>query len=103
MKKYIIIKADTNDGDYITNQSIITDEKIEQLKTALSKIKDSNYSLSWGTGDMLEEDNDPNILYPELTPAEFNLIENYIPHGEYGIHTIESIDILEVINEEKLL
>lgn len=29
--------------------------------------------------------------------------ENYTPHGEYGIHSIESIELLEVSNEYKLL
>lgn len=99
MKKYIIVEADTNDGDYITEKSIITDEKIIKLKEILNKCEID----SWGRGDMKDDDNDPKILYPELTGEEIEFIEDFLPFGEYGIHTIESIEILEISNEERLL
>jgi len=39
MKKYIVIKADTNDGDYVSEKSEITDYQIEQIKPLIEAIK----------------------------------------------------------------
>ena len=105
MKKYIVVEADTNDGDYITEKSLISDEKIEQLKVALAKLGNQN-GIPWNTGDMVNEKRgrlSPDTMYGEiLTKQELDLIEEFVPHGEYGVHTIESMEILEVIKEYKL-
>ncbi len=102
MKKYIIIKADTNDADYITEKREISDEKIELMKPIIKAIKECKAGHNWprynGTDEEVEE------LYENiLTNEQIDLFDNYRPHGEWGIHSIESIEILEVINEIKLL
>lgn len=99
MKKYIIIKADTNDGDYITNQSLITDESIEQLRPIIEIIKSKK-----GKYETCEMGN-PRDTYSveELSDEQLDLFDNFIPYGEYGIHTIEKVQILTVLEEENLL
>jgi len=37
------------------------------------------------------------------TLDEFQTFDKLIPYHEYGVHTIESIEIFEVVNEYKLL
>ncbi|HEX8586148.1 MAG TPA: hypothetical protein VF680_17280 [Allosphingosinicella sp.] len=103
MIKYIIVQADTNDGDYINKKTQITEDDIIKVKDILSKLNIGSYDLSWGRGDIQDEDNDPHILYPQLSEEEIEFLENYIPYGEYGIHTIESIEILTVVETEKLI
>ena len=101
MKKYIIVEGDANDGDYITSKSIITDDKIEKLKVALSKIGSGR--IPWTTGDQAYGNKSPEVVYKDiLSGEEIELVQEFVPYGEYGIHTIESIEILEVINEYKL-
>lgn len=108
MKKYVIITADHNDGDYVTEKSEITDEEIEQFKEIVKKINRIELHqggfapcFEWKTGDQQEESLDQ--AHPELTGEEIDLIERFRPSNEYGIHTIEDIEIIEVINEYNLL
>ena len=104
MRKYIIIEGDTNDGDYVTERNVITDEQIEKISIAFSKLQGRT---NWYTGDMVNEKRgnfSPEVMYKDiLSPEEIELIDNFTPRGEYGIHSIESVDILEVANEYSLL
>jgi hypothetical protein len=98
MVKYIIIEADTNDGDYITERSVITDEQIKLILPIIEEIEKNNGQ--YGKGEV-GYDFDAEENYGHL--ENFELFDEFAPYGEYGIHTIESIEILEVINETKLL
>ena len=109
MKKYIIIEADTNDGDYITERSEISDEQIEKFKVILGKlprmeIYGGGFSsdIRWESGEMGDTQEE---LVEEgiLTEDEAEWFSQYLPYGEYGIHTIQSIDILVVAEEINLL
>jgi len=96
MKKYIIIKADTNDGDYITKKSKITDEQIELIKPIIKEIKKQHNEYR-----ILDCGNTAEKFYGSL--PNFDFFDNLVPHGEYGVHTIESIEVLVVQKEIKLL
>lgn len=117
-KKYIIVVADTNDADYITNKREITDEQLEALKPVfkvlldrrakLNEDRDKNWNEfrhNWEIGEFARKKT-PENLYIEtelLTEEQVELFNNFVPNGEYGIHTIEQIDIIEVANETKIL
>ncbi len=115
MKKYIIIKADTNDADYVTKKSDISDEDLENIKDIVKAIRGSKRNHNWPDGEYNEEtladlypnfyELDRNEEYPEILAKTVTAekFRNFVPHGEYGVHTIESIEILEVANEIKLL
>lgn len=96
--KYIIITADTNDGDYVTEKSLITDSQIELIKPIIEKINENGGS--YGKGDV-GYDFESKEHYGHLD--NFELFDDFVPYGEYGIHTIESIEIIEVVKEEILL
>jgi len=118
MKKYIIVTADENDGDYITNKSEITDTELELIKPVIKQLQlrkaklneDRNknwneYRHNWETGELINEKS-PEKLYVEtglLTQEQVNIFDKYVPDNEFGIHTIDSVEILEVVNEIKLL
>lgn len=115
MKKYIIITADTNDADYITSKNEITDEILLELQLVIKCLQDRyklyqetgewKYNHNWEVGDF-NNGYTPEELYIEtglLTQDQVNLMNEFIPNDEYGIHTIESIEILTVIEELKLL
>ncbi len=111
MKKYIEITCDINDGDYITKRSLINDEGLELIQSFINEIKNVK-----GHNFPNLVDNKENLI--ELYPDYFTLDEDgdlkslnrvaslffeLIPDWEFGVHTIESIIILEVINEINLL
>ena len=96
MKKYIIITADTNDGDYVIEKSEITDEQIIKITPIIEALK-----LNDGDFTTNEMGNSGEKQFGSFLGYE--LFRQFCPSGEYGIHTIESIEILEVVNEIKLL
>lgn len=115
MKKYLIVQADTNDGDYVTKKTEINDKDLSKFRSILDKVEreetvyydkrtpiyGKSTSIKWATLDIA--DSELWEQHPELTEKECDFVGNYIPNGEYGVHTIESIDILEVANEIKLV
>jgi hypothetical protein len=106
MKTIVIIQADYNDGDILHQIKENTSEKEIKLFRKVAKvIKEMNREHhNWGIGYCLEKDNDPRILYKgKLTKKEIEDMEDILPYGEYGIHTIYSIRILEVEKDEELL
>jgi hypothetical protein len=105
VKRLLIITADTNDADYVTEERVIKDdEELEKLVKILAivKSKSGNYAHNWPNSDYIEET--PQELYEGLlTDDEIEWFEECLPHGEYGIHTIVSAKLLYVEKEEELL
>lgn len=102
MSKLVLIEGDTNDGDYVTAKNKISDTDILKLKTILSKLERDKLqggglakTISWETGEMQSESLEEQ--HPELSLEEIDFLDNLCPHGEYGIHTIESVEIIEEV------
>ena len=115
MKKYIIITADTNDADYITSKNEISDDQLEEIKPIIKVLQDrkklfkesKNWDLrhNWECGE-IDNGKTPEELYVNnglLTQNQIDIFQEYLPYADYGLHTIENIEILEISNEEKLL
>jgi hypothetical protein len=104
MKKYIIIKADTNDADYFTEVSEITDEQIELIKPVIEAIKNAPKDKhGWGhnyeTGEAVDKA-DAEELYGHL--EGFKTFDKFVPNGDEnypGVHTIESIMIVSEVEK----
>jgi hypothetical protein len=102
MKTLLISKADTNDADYITEiQEIKSDEQRKEIEKLLEKIIPiiSKSGHNWETGEMGDSASH-FIETGQLTEDECEQFSMLLPDAEYGIHTVESIKILEVINEK---
>ena len=104
MKRYIIITGDSNDADYITSKKEIEEDFEEVYGELIKAIINNKNSYNWWSFDSNKEE-DFITVYSQLG-FSIKLIEDFsyfVPSGEYGIHTITSIEIIEVTNEEKLL
>ena len=110
-KKYLLVIADSNDGDYLHSLTEITDEQIEELKPIIAVVKNVydtavkekkwNDRHNWENGEY-GHGITPQNLYVEtglLTEEQVDIFEEYVPYGEYGVHTIEHINVVE-LNEE---
>lgn len=101
MKKYIIVEGDTNDADYIRERTLITDKELKELKPIIKAIKSCKKDHNWSneySNESVEE-----IYKGMLTEDQLELFEDYVPHGEYGVHTITSIILIHVVKETELL
>lgn len=108
-KKILIITADTNDADYVTSQNKVTDEDIKKLMPMIEAIKNFKpYHGEWSPGKFCEHSH--NFPYGEDLPRDdmgeksieelygdvpgFDLFQELVPFGEYGVHTIVKIEIV---------
>lgn len=106
MKLLLVIKADENDADYVTKQTWLRDSSLIPLigKVAAAVLKcDGQYN--WLIGEVKRpEEKGPGEMYDGiLTREEITTFSQYVPDGQYGIHTITSIEIHEIVNTIKLL
>jgi hypothetical protein len=100
-KRVLAIQADTNDADYVTESTSmdeITPEILENLRRILKVVKGKKGS-NWNNQQELGMSGPtPAQQYKgKLTAADIDLLERFLPSGEYGIHTIESVKILEEV------
>lgn len=101
MGKLIVIKADTNDGDYVQESNSISDEdlkKFEPLIEAIKKTKGHN----WATADYAREPN-PEKMYSQFDCELVDEFNDFVPRGENGVHTITAITIYTVTDRKKLI
>jgi len=121
MKYEITITADVNDGDYTTAVNEISEEDLDTIKPLIQAIKEFKpYKVEHESfGKMATRTHHHNYPYGEFiredlgekSPGEIykfglevhEIFEQYIPYGEYGIHTIESITICPLQKKTKLL
>lgn len=101
MEYEIYIKVDTNDADYIAEVSTISEEDLNILKNVMERVAKFEQYKSNGithhhnfpTGALLRSDlGEKSIkeLY-NITAAEYDIISEYVPYGEWGCHTIEEV------------
>lgn len=115
----IKIKADTNDADYVMEISKISDEDLNKIKPLIAAIKafkpyrTKKDGLHWThhhnypcgehcpRTDLGEKH--PRDIYRGFDEDTWQIFENLLPHGEYGIHTIVSIEVTPHKKWKKLL
>lgn len=102
MSKLVLIEGDTNDGDYVTEKTKISDDDILKLRNIISKLEREKLhgggygkSVRWETGEMQSKSLEEQ--HPELSFEEIKFVNELCPHGEHGIHTIESVEIVEEV------
>jgi hypothetical protein len=111
MKYEITVVADTNDGDYITEISQISSEDLEDIKPIVEAIKNfkpyknggRTHNHNFPYGECRREDLGELEIYDIYSEVDIEMFEDYLPCSEYGIHTIESVEVCPLQKKEKLL
>ena len=86
----IVITADTNDGDYVTKISDITSEDLKRFTPLISEIAKRVNNHNWVTSEYGDDEDRPENMYSQFAELVEEFRE-FVPHGEDGVHTIESI------------
>lgn len=97
MKYTLIIEADINDGDYITEESVISKETVEFIKDRIIpalKEKGGNWPVDEGVYEAYKG---------VLEQSEVDRFEDLMPHsGEQPVHSINSVKIAPEIKWKEL-
>jgi hypothetical protein len=119
MQKFyeISVKVDTNDADFVTLNSKISEEELEIIKPLISAIKNfkpyTTSTSALGThrnnypyGDCCRQDlgeKTPQEIY-NFEEKVFEMFEDFCPHGgDFGFRTVESIFITPYVEKTRLL
>lgn len=109
MARTITVIADTNDADYINSTQELNEEDLPTILKVVAAIKAFDAVTVRGTGrynwpDSYYREGSPHTVYEDvLTEEEIEIFREYVPCGEDGVHTIDSVTIYEIINKEVLL
>ena len=101
-KTILWIKADTNDADYITSENSVNEGDLEVIRKVCKVIKENSglHSIKWETGEI----GNPHETWGKLlTDFEIEIFDDYIPYGEYGIHTVEAVELRKIEVLEKFI
>lgn len=116
----ITITVDTNDADYQTQVSTISEDDLKKIKPLIKAIKafkpyttvvhgsngyrrthNNNYSY----GECCREDlgEIPSHQFYKFPEEVFEIFENCCPMNEFGFHTVKSVTVSPTIKKQKLL
>lgn len=101
MKTYqLIINADYNDGDNINNTEIVSEEELPRIKSIINTLKKTGHN--WETNNGFKSVPPEQMYKGIISEEDIEYFADLVPNGEYGIHTIETIELIEVSNIEVL-
>lgn len=98
--KLLAIRADTNDADYVTEITVVTQEDLDMMLPLINAV--INYSSkpgyegkhNWEANQYSQ--NPPYKAYAEFGREVLDMFAYYVPTSENGVHSIEDISIIEV-------
>ena len=102
IKTILWTKADTNGADYITSENSVNEGDLEVIRKVCKVITENSglWGIEWKTGEI----GNPYDTWGELlTEEEIEIFNYYIPYGEYGIHTIEAVELRKIEVLEKFI
>lgn len=98
MKKILIIKADTNDADYVHRITKVTDKQLEKIQPVIDAIRAQEKRFNWP-----EYEGSVNEKYKDIDPKLIEIFSEYVPSWEHGVHSIDEIIVYEVKSITELL
>ena len=108
MKYLVIVTADGNDADYQDRSEFIEPDQLPFVRKIAAAIKAYPERHNWTRdcdlgrgiyGDKSLKEKYANVLTEEEIEK---WIDEFMPYNEYGIHTINNIQLIEVANHEEL-
>lgn len=114
MSYLLIIKADTNDADYIESTNVISQEELDRFMPLINAIKKFKPYKSKGrthyhnfpVGECCREDMGEKSIQEIYSKINEDIVDEFndmVPYSEYGTHTIQSIKLYEIVGEVKEL
>ncbi len=100
----LVIKADTNDADYVysitTIKSAEEKKQIQELLERIVPVLNAKKGHNWKNGDQ-GDSAEKYVEEGKMTEADADHFGELVPYAEYGIHSIEDIILYDVINKKE--
>lgn len=93
----LIVEADYNDGDYVTEETTVSEKEIKWLRKMAKILESHKYDTNW---------DDPYTLYKgQMTDKDIESLNDYVPAGPDSteVHSITAMKIYKIASEEELL
>lgn len=105
MAAILIVTADYDDGDYVSEVTEVGDDfDYERLKKVCEAIKTQEGYDSWPTCDMENNRDSKEDIYADLlTEEDIDWFDSYVPNAPHGVHTVTDITIYQYDKKEILL
>lgn len=100
VKFLLEVAGDANDGDYVRKLTELQEVQLPLLHKLVAALKAE--SGNWPSSEYADgwvED----IYAKYFTEDELDKVQDWIPYGEYGIHTVENITVYEFVGKTELL
>ena len=113
MARYFYVNGDTNDADYVSQETEIKgiyEEHYDKI-VRMAKVIMENRTKELPNRRIVNNHNYPNSeyafkdkheMYPMFSAEDWELFDGIVPCGEYGIHTIVALEVREVNTVLKL-
>ena len=100
LEKFVFVKGDMNDADYISEETKLNEADLDLIRKVSKALAENEYL--WPTSEW-DDESVSEVYDGVLTNQEISTFSKYVPYGEGGIRSIESIEIREVRVVEKLI
>jgi hypothetical protein len=99
-EKFVFVEGDMNDADYISKETKLNEADLDVIRKVSKALAENEYS--WPTSEW-DGESGLEVYEGVLTNQEISAFSKYVPYGEGGVRTIETIEIREVRVIEKLI
>jgi len=100
MQFLLEVVGDANDGDYVRELTELQEVQLPLLHKLVAALK-ANYNY-WPSNEYVDDDVE-DIYENYFTEEELDEVLDWIPYGEYGIHTVNDITLYEFVGKKELL
>lgn len=102
---YVYIQVDTNDGDYVAALTKVQagDEQLLRAISAALVEKGPRHGSTYRFNASEYSDESYADQFPQFSEYEWEVFFEYTPGCEYGFHSINKFEFIEVSSIENLL
>jgi len=96
----LTIVGDTNDADYVTSVSKISDEDLEDVVKPVVDVLKKRHN--WNLNEYCSSPEPAELYAGLLTQEQIEIFNELCPQGEHRIHSITSVSVTHYVDEHVL-
>lgn len=103
-KFQLVVEADTNDADYITKLTDVSLETVEELRPLFNAIlKNDGEWITSAYQKYIMKDGPYKMYGKDIEVSLIDKFKSMVPYGEHGVHSIETIKLIQYCDVETFI